>query len=166
MGIFWFHGGNFFFQLMNIHVCCHTNQDFFFSGGKSQVIYFLVCQQINFVINDQIRDFLVDKSADQCIICVSFTCGAVYDQNSNVCFIQDLVALFYTKGTKFPFVINPWCVDDHYRSQWKKFHGFVNRVCGGSLYRGYDSKILSGDSVDHTGFSGVTSAEKADMYTF
>ncbi len=58
------------------------------------------------------------------------------------------MSLADSECAKLAFVVNAGSVDHDYRAERKQFHGFQDRIGGGSSYVGYDGKILSGQGVD------------------
>ena len=54
----------------------------------------------------------------------------------------------------------------HNRSKWKKFHSFFNRISSSASYIRHNGKILTGNCIYKTGFTGIAQTEETDMQTF
>ena len=166
MRVFRFQRGNFFFQFLDVHAVGSTDQNFSGTDGHGKILDLFGRKQINLIIYDQIRDAFFMKTVNQFKFFFAFSSRTVDNKNCDICFIQYLITFVDAERTKFTFIINTGSINDHDRAKWKQFHGLVDGI-GGCSHNGRNNcEILSGYSIDNTGFTGIPFSEKTDMYPF
>ena len=80
--------------------------------------------------------------------------------------MEHLIGLFYALCSQLALIIEARRVDEHHGAEGEQLHSLIYRVSRRALLLADDGQALAGDGIDKAGFTGVTSAEDANMNAF
>ena len=144
--------------------CCEKGAlNFFLEQIKVPVIW--ISNDIRFIENSQKRDLLLLKKRDELSVSFSRSCLRIDHQDREIRSIEHSFGAFYSFFTEGSLIVKSGCIDDHYRSQRQKLHGFGDRIRRRPLDVGNHGDLLVGDRIYKARFAGVSSPEETDMHS-